>query len=26
VVLRPQLDGMTFYATYVLDMSTIYYK
>ena len=26
VVMRPQLDGMTFYATYVLDMSTIYYK
>ena len=26
VVLRPELDGMTFYATYVLDMSTIYYK
>lgn len=26
VVLRPELDGMVFYATYVLDMSTIYYK
>ena len=26
VVLDPALDGMTFYATYVLDMSTIYYK
>ncbi len=26
VVLRPQLQGMTFYATYVLDMSTISYK
>ncbi len=26
VILRPELDGMTFYATYVLDMSTIYYK
>ncbi len=26
VVMRPELDGMTFYATYVLDMSTIYYK
>jgi len=26
VVMRPQLDGMTFYATYVLDMSTIYFK
>lgn len=25
-VLRPELDGMVFYATYVLDMSTIYYK
>ncbi len=26
VVLRPELQGMTFYATYVLDMSTISYK
>lgn len=26
VIMRPELDGMTFYATYVLDMSTIYYK
>ena len=26
VVMRPQLDGMTFYATYVLDMSTIFFK
>ncbi len=26
VVLRPQLQGVTFYATYVLDMSTISYK
>ena len=26
VVMRPELDGMTFYATYVLDMSTICYK
>ena len=26
VVMRPELDGMTFYSTYVLDMSTIYYK
>lgn len=26
VAMRPELDGMTFYATYVLDMSTIYYK
>lgn len=26
VVMDPELDGMTFYATYVLDMSTIYYK
>jgi len=26
VVMDPKLDGMTFYATYVLDMSTIYYK
>lgn len=26
VVMNPALDGMTFYATYVLDMSTIYYK
>lgn len=26
VVMRPELDGMVFYATYVLDMSTIYYK
>ena len=26
VVLRPELDGMVFYATYVLDMYTIYYK
>ena len=25
-ILSRQLDGMTFYATYVLDMSTIYYK
>lgn len=26
VVMDPCLDGMVFYATYVLDMSTIYYK
>ena len=26
VVMRPGLEGMTFYATYVLDMSTIYWK
>ncbi len=26
VVMSPELDGMTFYPTYVLDMSTIYYK
>ena len=26
VVMKPSLDGMVFYATYVLDMSTIYYK
>ena len=26
VVMNPALDGMTFYATYVLDMSTIHYK
>ena len=26
VVMNDKLDGMTFYATYVLDMSTIYYK
>lgn len=26
VVMDPQLEGMVFYATYVLDMSTIYYK
>ncbi len=26
VVMRPELQGMTFYATYVLDMSTISYK
>lgn len=26
VVMRPELDGMVFYATYVLDMSTIHYK
>ena len=26
VVMDPALDGMTFYATYVLDMSTIYFK
>lgn len=25
-VLRPGLEGMTFYATYVLDMSTIYFQ
>jgi peptide/nickel transport system substrate-binding protein len=25
VVMRPDLGGMTFYATYVLDMSTIHY-
>ena len=25
VVMKPQLDGFTFYRTYVLDMSTIYY-
>ena len=26
VVMNPALDGVTFYATYVLDMSTIHYK
>lgn len=26
VVLNPELDGYTFYCTYVLDMSTIYFK
>ena len=26
VVMNPALDGYTFYCTYVLDMSTIYYK
>ena len=26
VVMNDKLDGMTFYATYVLDMSTIYFK
>jgi len=26
VVMDPALDGYTFYSTYVLDMSTIYYK
>lgn len=26
VVMRPDLEGMTFYCTYVLDMSTIHYK
>ena len=26
VVMNPKLDGFTFYRTYVLDMSTIYYK
>ena len=26
VVMRPDLEGFTFYCTYVLDMSTIYYK
>ena len=26
VVMNPALEGMTFYATYVLDMSTIHYK
>ena len=26
VVMNPALDGFTFYRTYVLDMSTIYYK
>lgn len=26
VVMRPELEGMVFYATYVLDMSTIHYK
>jgi peptide/nickel transport system substrate-binding protein len=26
VVMNPALDGYTFYQTYVLDMSTIYYK
>ena len=26
VVMDPRLDGMTFYATYVLDMSAIYVK
>ena len=26
VVLNPALDGFTFYCTYVLDMSTIFYK
>ena len=26
VVMNPALDGFTFYCTYVLDMSTLYYK
>ena len=26
VVLNPRLDGYTFYCTYVLDLSTVYYK
>jgi peptide/nickel transport system substrate-binding protein len=26
VVMNPALDGYTFYQTYVLDMSTIYFK
>ena len=26
VVLNPKLDGYTFYCTYVIDLSTIYYK
>jgi peptide/nickel transport system substrate-binding protein len=26
VVMKPELDGFTFYQTYVLDMSTVYYK
>ena len=26
VVMNPKLDGYTFYCTYVLDLSTIYYK
>lgn len=26
VVMRPELEGVVFYATYVLDMSTIHYK
>lgn len=26
VVMNPALDGYTFYCTYVLDMSTVYYK
>lgn len=26
VVMKPTLDGYTFYCTYVLDMSTVYYK
>ena len=26
VVMNPALDGFTFYCTYVLDMSTVYYK
>ncbi len=26
VVMKPHLEGYTFYCTYVLDMSTIYYK
>ena len=26
VVMRPELDGMVFYATYVLDMSTIHFQ
>lgn len=26
VVMNPKLEGFTFYCTYVLDMSTIYYK
>ena len=25
-VMNPELDGFTFYRTYVIDMSTIYYK
>ena len=26
VVMNPALDGYTFYCTYVLDLSTVYFK